>query len=286
MWYKASRYASHGMNGQFVTTWARRELLIGWLVILMISAHTVVASAQAPLARGPVLNWVRLSGAEHCIAPGQLAAAVEARLGVAVFVPPDRALIVIEGRVAPLLTSSSHGYSAVLEFTDPDGVSYGTRELKLADADCRKLDPLLTLVIVMTIQRGSGAGGIELPAEIARELDRLFEADSGEGDAVLEQPTPQQNALTPAARPPTAVASLPSPQLPTPWNLALRPSCSTLSAETGLISTAFPPRRLLEVAKAFGPQSVVGSLCADDFGETTGQLIRTIGEQLTAANKR
>lgn len=50
-------------------------------------------------------------------------------------------------------------------------------------------------------------------------------------------------------------------------------------------SSAFPPRRLLEVAKGFGSRSVVESFCADDFGTPAGRLIRAIGEQLTAANE-
>jgi|GEM_PF-3975462 len=50
----------------------------------------------------------------------------------------------------------------------------------------------------------------------------------------------------------------------------------------GMLDTdgATPPRRLVEVAKGFGPHSVLGSICTNDFGETTGQIIRTIGHQL------
>ena len=58
----------------------------------------------------------------------------------------------------------------------------------------------------------------------------------------------------------------------------LRPSCRRTI--DGKLSVTTPPRRLLEVAKGFGTRSVVGSLCTDDFGVTTGQLIRAIGEQL------
>jgi hypothetical protein len=45
---------------------------------------------------------------------------------------------------------------------------------------------------------------------------------------------------------------------------------------------AYPPRRLLEVAHGFGAQGVVGSIC-DDFGSSTGMIIRAIGERLTEA---
>jgi hypothetical protein len=46
---------------------------------------------------------------------------------------------------------------------------------------------------------------------------------------------------------------------------------------------SFPPRRLLEVARGFGPQAVIGSICASEFGSTTGHIIRAVGERLNAA---
>lgn len=46
---------------------------------------------------------------------------------------------------------------------------------------------------------------------------------------------------------------------------------------------AYPPIRLVETAAAFGPQGVLGSLCADDFGATIGRIIRTVGQRLTEA---
>jgi hypothetical protein len=58
---------------------------------------------------------------------------------------------------------------------------------------------------------------------------------------------------------------------------ALWPSC-TRSDD----SSAYPPRRLVEVAKAFGENGALGSLCADDFGATTGSIIRAIGARLSA----
>jgi hypothetical protein len=57
----------------------------------------------------------------------------------------------------------------------------------------------------------------------------------------------------------------------------LLPSCVTDSAN------AQPPRRLVEVARGFGTNGVLGSLCADDFGPTTGAIIRAIGKRLVEA---
>jgi hypothetical protein len=63
----------------------------------------------------------------------------------------------------------------------------------------------------------------------------------------------------------------------------IAPSCTRIAADGGHLD-ARPPRRLVETAKTFGTRSVIGSLCKDDPGKVVGHLIRTIGEQLTAAN--
>ena len=57
----------------------------------------------------------------------------------------------------------------------------------------------------------------------------------------------------------------------------IKPACK----QNGL--TATPPVRLLEMAAAFGPRGVLGSVCADDYGHTTGRLIRAIGQRMTEA---
>lgn len=260
------RLTTTSMNGQVAITLggkrARGCVTSGraWLLAFVLQALALpVTAAAASPERGPVLNWVRLAGAEHCIAPAQLAEAVETRLGVSVFVPPGRAraILVIEGRVEPL---PPQGFKAVLDFTDPDGVSYGTRELALADTDCRKLDPLLSLVIALTIQRGSGSG-IELPDAIAGELDRLFEPDSVDAAAVLDvqptaapapsptarvrvsgQPSPARQITTPAAAAPGTPERR---REPGPWGAALAVSTTAgvlpawaLGAMLGLTYTA------------------------------------------------
>jgi hypothetical protein len=67
----------------------------------------------------------------------------------------------------------------------------------------------------------------------------------------------------------------------------LLPSCITPPRTPSLANPAshlsFPPRRLLEVARGFGPQAVIGSICASEFGTTTGHIIRAVGERLNAA---
>jgi len=61
----------------------------------------------------------------------------------------------------------------------------------------------------------------------------------------------------------------------------LVPSCEK-SPEPGtdFADKAYPPRRLVKVAKAFGSAGVIGSVCADDFASTIGGVIRATAEKL------
>lgn len=167
-----------------------------WRAVLAVLGAVWCSSSSAAAAeRGPALNWVRLPGAESCIPPVELAERVETRLGRRVFVRTSDAIVVIEGRVEP---AQPLGFSTVLTVSDPDGTVYGTREIALEEADCRKLDDVVTLVIAVTIHHGSGSNGIALPFEIARELDRLFERDSSELDPGT---LPPSAAAAPLAEP-------------------------------------------------------------------------------------
>jgi hypothetical protein len=48
----------------------------------------------------------------------------------------------------------------------------------------------------------------------------------------------------------------------------------------GLVSTAFPPRRIVQLAQAFGANGVVQSICQDDFGPAMDAIINVIARQL------
>ena len=145
---------------------ARRALLSASCALFACSA---AASAQAPPSAGPSFSWVRLPGAEGCVAQAELAANVEARIGRPVFVRPASALVLIEGRIAP---GTNGGFEAVIAISDRDGRLYGERPLALAGTDCRALDDVVALVIAVTL-RGS-AQGIPLPPEISAQLEALF----------------------------------------------------------------------------------------------------------------
>lgn len=232
-----------------------------WLAVLACpSPQPARADAGAP-QRGLALNWVRLAGAEQCIAPVELALAVEQRLGARVFVPPSDALVVIEGRVLP---NAPLGYRAQLEFTDPDGRSYGSRELTLAAADCRKLDALLTLVIALAVHGGadSVSAGIELPPEIARELDRLFEQDDSELPAPPLAAGPASSA--PAQSEPVSTAG-PAPVHDAPVQPEALQSHWELAVGMAAVSGALP-------AWAFSP-SVGAAFALEGIG-SVGVVVR------------
>ncbi|MEY4509912.1 MAG: hypothetical protein RLZZ450_2034 [Pseudomonadota bacterium] len=60
-----------------------------------------------------------------------------------------------------------------------------------------------------------------------------------------------------------------------------RASCTSVSAGGGAVDQAYPPRRFLEVAKGFGKNAVVYSICADDYAPALNTLIDRIAEKLT-----
>jgi hypothetical protein len=115
-----------------------------------------------------------------------------------------------------------------------------------------------------------------VPAEMVEDEFRAnfdMTTDAGIGayyDAVLADPRMEEQQMR--------VDSSDGP----PW-AAIAPSCTRILS-SGERLDARPPRRLVETAKAFGARGVIGSLCEDDPGAMVGHLIRTIGEQLTAAN--
>jgi hypothetical protein len=61
----------------------------------------------------------------------------------------------------------------------------------------------------------------------------------------------------------------------------LVPSCSRTDS-SGNVSTAYPPRRIVQLAKLFGENGVVQSICQDDFGPAMDAIINVIAKQLGA----
>jgi hypothetical protein len=60
-----------------------------------------------------------------------------------------------------------------------------------------------------------------------------------------------------------------------PTNDNLIPSC-----DRGELATAFPPRRIVQVAKGFGANGVIQSICQDNFGPAMNTIIDVIAETI------
>ena len=66
-----------------------------------------------------------------------------------------------------------------------------------------------------------------------------------------------------------------------PQNSSMSPSCSRRD-RSGQTATAFPPRRIVQVAKGMGENGVIQSICQDDFGPAMDAIIEVIARQLGA----
>jgi hypothetical protein len=118
-------------------------------VIAAACAALVPALALGVPPRTSSLSWVRLEGAESCIATQALARAVEARLHRAIFVSAAQGEVSVEGRVQR--QKGRAGFRAVLHLRDGGGQLVGTRELETHGASCTELDDSLALVIAVMI---------------------------------------------------------------------------------------------------------------------------------------
>ena len=145
------------------------------------------ARADDPLAPG--LNWVRLPGAETCIAARALAEQIELRLGRVLFVPLSAAGLTVDGSVQRV---QPDGWQVVLDVSDAAGRLLGRRELRFASGDCSVIDESVVLVIAVTLYPETGLvdGGIPLDPETARKLEALFGGEPTDPDPASLGPSP------------------------------------------------------------------------------------------------
>lgn len=106
------------------------------------------AFAAAPPPRTSTLSWVRLDGAESCVAAPALAREVEATLGRPVFVAPGTADLAVEGRVERL---PAGGWRASLRLLEADGASLGDRTVDSPEAACTELGHMVALTVALLI---------------------------------------------------------------------------------------------------------------------------------------
>lgn len=144
------------------------------VVARLLAIGAMLASSVALAAPAPhELRWTRADGAERCIEPAALIAAVEHRIGrpLGDGAAPVRT---IDGHVEP----TADGFRVVLVVRDPNGAALGERTLE-EPGDCRRLDASLVLVLSLIVD--SDALGVAPapapapdssapPAELRREL--------------------------------------------------------------------------------------------------------------------
>lgn len=119
------------------------------LTPLIAAMLMVAAEAEAQPAAGytAALTWVRLPGAESCIAPQALARAVEARIGRPLLSPLSRADRAVEGRVE----RRGAAWVATLVGARDEGRT-GERTVSVVAPDCAALDPQLVLVAALLLE--------------------------------------------------------------------------------------------------------------------------------------
>jgi hypothetical protein len=131
---------------------SRSRARIAAVAIPLALAFAAAARAQqggaaTPAPRTSSLSWVRMPGAEECIATQPLARAVEERLGRTVFVSAAEADVSVEGRVE----GAPKAWRATITLRDSKGALLGTRELTSDKPSCDSLREPLALVIAVMI---------------------------------------------------------------------------------------------------------------------------------------
>jgi len=106
------------------------------------------------------LAWVRLEGAESCIAAPALAQSVETRLGRKVFVSASDADITVEGTIG---RGPKQGFRAQLRITSKDGTILGSRDVETRAASCDAIDEKLSLVVSVLIDPDGSLAAEEAP---------------------------------------------------------------------------------------------------------------------------
>lgn len=121
-----------------------------------LAAEGTARAEPEPTGRTSALSWVRLPGAEGCVGAPKLAAAVEARLGRRVFVPPADAEISVEGTVA--YRADTKRFKATFRVADRAGSVLGVRDVEESVTSCDKLDERFAFVLSVLIDPDAALG--------------------------------------------------------------------------------------------------------------------------------
>lgn len=122
---------------------------LGFVALLAVIAVMFTAlGSRADESRTSSLSWLRMPGADSCVATQSLARAVEERLGRPVFVSASAADVSVEGRIEK---RPGGGFRAVITIRDAKGALLGTRQLERRDGTCESMNAELALVIAVMI---------------------------------------------------------------------------------------------------------------------------------------
>ncbi|HEY8075289.1 MAG TPA: hypothetical protein VIF62_14290 [Labilithrix sp.] len=165
-------------------------------------AAALAGRADAGDGRTSSLSWLRMPGADSCIATQALARSVEDRLGRPgkVFVSAAQADVSVEGRIE----KKKEGWHAVISIRDAQGALLGTRELDRPDPSCDAMSEPLAFVIAVMID----------PEAAMRDRSK-------ESPAAASATTTASSAPPPPLPPPPATSDNPPPPPPPkksePW---------------------------------------------------------------------
>lgn len=197
---------------------------------------TAAPRAGADEARTSSLSWLRMPGAESCIATQALARTVEQRLGRTVFVSAAQADVSVEGRIEK---RAAGGFRAVITIHDASGARLGTRELERPEASCEAMSEPLALVVAVMIDPEAATRPREPAAPEAAPAAPAPVAEPAAAPPPPPAPEPARDA--PAGPPP------PRPR-PAPWRFegdaygtvsyGLAPS---LAGGAGVEAILYPP---------------------------------------------
>jgi hypothetical protein len=126
-----------------------RRLLTALTALAAVAGLASAGEARADEGkRTSSLAWVRLEGAEACIAGSALARRVEERLRRKVFVSAADADISVEGSIG---RDPKGGFRAVLRVTARDGTVLGSRDVETRSPRCDAIDEKLALIVSVLI---------------------------------------------------------------------------------------------------------------------------------------
>lgn len=209
-----------------------RLTCLGTFVALLVAP----SSARAADAKTSSLSWLRMPGADSCVATQPLARAVEERLGRSAFVSAAEADLSVEGRIERRARGGASTWHAVITVRDASGATLGTRELDRSDASCDAMTEPLALVIAVMI-----------------DPDAAMRPRPAPGEAPAPEPTPEPPtpSTPPAASPPLPEepAPTPPPRPRDPWRFeahaqatALHGLAPTLAPGAGVQAILYAPK--------------------------------------------